>query len=86
MSSVVRVRVEAKRLPMNSTRQERERSCTSLLRAFKRACNEYGIMPTLKEHEHFVRNTDKKRRKKMMKQIAINNPESLDDQQQFRMY
>jgi ribosomal protein S21 len=62
-----RVRVEAKKLPPNPTRQEREKSCIQLQRAFKRACNEYGIMHSIKEHEFFIRKTDKNRRKKMLK-------------------
>lgn len=59
-----RVRVEAKRLPPNATRQEREKSAQQLLRVFKRACNEYGVMHMYKEHEFYIRPGDKKRRAK----------------------
>ncbi len=52
----VNVRVEAKRL-----------NVLTLVRIFKRACNEAGVMHEFKEHEFFVRKTDKKRRKKMIK-------------------
>lgn len=68
--SVARVRVEARRLPMNPTRQEREKSLGILLRIFKRACNEYGIPHILKEKQSFIRKTDKNRRKRMMKKLA----------------
>lgn len=58
------VRVEARRLPPNASKAERDKSLSQLLRIFKRACNEYGIMHELKERESFVRKTDIKRRKK----------------------
>jgi len=61
------VRIEAKRLSPNASRAERDKSLAILLRIFKRACNEAGIMHSLKEHESFIRKTDIKRRKKMMK-------------------
>lgn len=60
------VRIEAKRLP-NATKADRDRSLAQMLRILKRACNEYGVMHSLKEHEFFIRKTDKKRRKKMLK-------------------
>jgi len=63
----VNVRIEAKRLPLNANRSDRERSSQTLIRVFKRACNEAGIMHDFKEHEFFIRRTDKKRRKKMLK-------------------
>jgi ribosomal protein S21 len=66
-----RVRVEAKRLSPNASRQERLDSIQKLLRIFKRVCNDYGIMHAYKEHEFFVRECDKRRRKKMAKKIAI---------------
>lgn len=83
-----RVRVEAKRLPPNPTRQERERSCVQLLRSFKRACNEYGIMHSVREHEFFIRKTDKKRHKKMIKRqgqlMADLQKLEKDDDSSFR--
>jgi ribosomal protein S21 len=77
----VNVRIEAKRLPPGATKSDRDRSTQILLRIFKRACNEAGIMHDFKEHEFFIRPTDKKRRKAMIKargaQEAM-NPESKD--------
>ncbi len=67
MARRANVRVEARRLPPNASRADRDRSLMQLLRIFKRACNEYGIMHELKEREYFVRKTDIKRRKKQMK-------------------
>jgi ribosomal protein S21 len=61
------VRVEAKRLPFNASKAERDRAAVTLLRIFKRACNEAGVMSTFKEHEFFIRPTDVKRRKRMNK-------------------
>lgn len=63
----VNVRIEAKRLPQGASRADRERASQTLLRVFKRACNEAGIMHDYKEHEFFIRKTDKLRRKRMIK-------------------
>ena len=60
----VNCRLEAKRLPPGG---DRGRSIQIMLRIFKRMCNEAGIMHEFKEHEFFIRKTDKKRRKKMLK-------------------
>lgn len=68
--SVARVRVEAKRLSPNPSRQEREKSCVSLLRALKRACDDYGINHAYKEHQYFIRKTDKRRQKESLKKYA----------------
>jgi ribosomal protein S21 len=65
-----RVRVEAKKLPPNASRQDREYQLVRLLRIFKRMCNEYGIPAAYKEHEFFVRKCDKRRRKRMAKKAA----------------
>lgn len=74
------VRIEAKRLSPNASRAERDRSLTTLLRIFKRACNEAGIMHSLKEHEYFIRKTDIKRRKKMIK--ARGAAEALENEKE----
>ena len=77
----VNVRIEAKRLPPGANRGDRERSTQILLRIFKRACNEAGIMHDFKEHEFFIRPTDKRRRKRMIRArgaAEANNPESKD--------
>lgn len=70
MARRANVRVEARRLPPNASKYDRERSLGQLLKIFKRACNEYGIMHTLKDHEFFIRKTDIKRRKEIMKRRA----------------
>lgn len=82
------VRVEARRLPPNASRQERDRSIQQLLRVFKRACNEANVMGDFKEHEHFTRPTDKKRRKRMAKVrgalLAQENAAKAKDQERER--
>jgi ribosomal protein S21 len=80
-----RVRVEAKRLPQNATRQEREYNLVKLLRIFKRACNDYGVMHSFKEHEFFVRKCDVRRRKRIAK-LAASRQEFTTDQQQYGDY
>jgi len=70
MANKVRVRVEAKRLPMNASRQERDIHIQRLLRVLKRACNEYGVQQSLKEHEFYQRPCDIRRRKKALRLMA----------------
>ncbi len=70
MANKVRVRVESKRLPMNASRQERDINLQRLLRIFKRQCNEYGVLQTLADHEHFQRKCDIRRRKDAMRIMA----------------
>lgn len=65
-----RVRVEAKKMPHNATRQDRERSFVQLMRIFKRKCNEYGILNSLKKYEFFERKTDVRRRKEKARQMT----------------
>lgn len=57
-----RVRVEAKKLSFNAGRDERMKNIAGLQRIFKRICGDYGILHSYKEHEFFIRKTDKKRR------------------------
>jgi ribosomal protein S21 len=64
------VRVEAKRLPPNASRNDRDRSLQTLLKILKRACNEYGIPNILKEKEFFQRPCDIRRRKREAKKRA----------------
>ena len=66
----VNVRVEAKRLPPNASRQERDVNLQRLLRIFKRMCNEAGVMHSLKEHEFFQRKCDIRRRKDSLRKMA----------------
>lgn len=58
--SIVHVRVESRR----------GGNVSNMLRAFKRACNEAGIMHDYKEHEFFTRKTDKRRRKAAMRKMT----------------
>lgn len=82
-ASKVRVRVEAKKLPLSASRQDRERGLSQLLRIFKRKCNEYGIMHSLKEHEFFQRKCDLRRRKRDAK-LAMARQEFPTDREKER--
>ena len=66
----VNVRIEARRLPPNASKSERDRAVQSLLRTLKRACSEAGVTHELKEHEFFTRKCDIRRRKRVMKARA----------------
>ena len=66
----VNVRIEARRLPPGATKSDRDRATQSLLRTFKRACNEAGVMHKYKEKEFFVRKCDIRRRKELMRRRA----------------
>lgn len=77
-----RVRVEMKKLPLNASRQDRERSLSILLRILKRACNDYGIPHSLKEHEFFQRKCDLRRRKKQQARLMARLGGNLENQQE----
>lgn len=64
-----RVRVEMKKLPLNASRQERERSVAILLRIFKKMCENYGIQQECREREFFQRPCDVRRRKRQQAQL-----------------
>lgn len=65
------VRVEARRMSSNASKADRDKNINALLRIFKRACDDAGIMAELNDREFFVRNSDKKRRKRDNKARAI---------------
>lgn len=64
MANKVRARVEAKSLPANATKQERDQAFKLFLSAFKKRCEDYGIKKAYKEHEFFERKPEKDRRKR----------------------
>lgn len=72
MSNKVNVRVEAKWHP-HASESDKQRIGYSLAKAFKRACNEAGIMHAYKEHEYYVKPSEKRRRKKRQRPDAQNN-------------
>ena len=59
-----RVRVEAKKMPHNASEYERRKNFDNMFKAFKRAVEDYGVMPQCKEHEYYEKPSDKKRRKR----------------------
>lgn len=64
------VRVEARRLSFNADRREKDRNLVQLLRTLKKLCQSYGIPRALKEHEFYVKNSEKQRRKREQKKKA----------------
>jgi len=85
MARKANVRVEAKRLPSNASKAERDKALTTLLRILKRACNEYGVSASLKEREFFVRKCDIRRRKRQMRlRVTQEGAEGLLDNNKER--
>ena len=65
----VNVRVEARRLPHNVSKEDRNKALNNLLKVFKRACDDAGLNDEMKERKNFVRKTDIRRRKKQMRRL-----------------
>lgn len=74
----VNVRVEAKAYHGNN-KYDRERAALSLIRQFKRAVNEAGVLHTLKEKEFYEKPGEKERRKQryaaLQAKYAVQNNE-----------
>jgi len=74
------VRVELRSYQGN-TRFDREKVMLSLIRQFKRAVNEAGVLHTLKEKEFYEKPGDKRRRKQrhaeLQRKYAAMIPEEL---------
>lgn len=66
----VNVRVEARKLPPNASLNERVKAVGNLYKALKKACNEVGVMQKLKEKEFYIRKTDIRRKKEMLRKLA----------------
>ena len=58
-----RVRVEAKNYNPHASYDEQYKSFKGLFQAFKRACNQAGILKDYKRHEAYEKPGEKKRRK-----------------------
>ena len=65
------VRVEARDLPYNPTREERERNFKNLMSAFRQACNKAGIMKAIKKQEFYESKAQITRRKKREKEATM---------------
>jgi small subunit ribosomal protein S21 len=63
------VRVELKDLPPNASFYERERAFRTMLSAFKRQVNEFGILSEFKERQYYESPSVKKKRKRKEAQI-----------------
>jgi len=63
------VKVVAKDLPFNASRDEIDRNQRNLLSAFRQAVNKAGVMKTVKKYE-FYESKSKKLRKKKMEKMA----------------
>jgi len=65
------VRVEARDLPFNASREERERNFKGLMSTFRQACNKAGIMKQIKKKEYYESPSILARRKKREKEATI---------------
>lgn len=65
------VRVEARDLPYNPTREERDRNFRNLMSAFRQACNKAGIMKAIKKQEFYESKAQIARRKKREKEATM---------------
>lgn len=73
----VNVRVELK--PYSNRNDQ-----MSLLRRFKRACSEAGIMHLIKEHEVYEKPSDKRRRKRRHAQLQMKYAQQNKNQNQHQ--
>ena len=69
--SVANVKVVAKHLSANPSRDERDRNFRFLFTAFKRAVAQSGVLKEYKKHETYESAGNKKRRKLRESMIAI---------------
>jgi ribosomal protein S21 len=65
------VKVEARDLSYNASRDERDRNFRNLMSAFRQACNKAGIMKSIKKLEFYESPSAIKRRKKREKMATI---------------
>ena len=65
------VKVEARDLPFNASREERDRNFRNLMSAFRQACNKAGIMKSIKKLEFYETPSQIKRKKEREKQATI---------------
>jgi ribosomal protein S21 len=65
------VRVEARDLPYNASREERDRNFRGLMSAFRQACNKAGIMKQIKKKEYYESPSILARRKKREKEATM---------------
>ena len=82
----VNVRVEFKTYHGNN-RFDRERAALSLIRQFKRAVNEAGVLHTLKEKEFYEKRGEKRRRKEryaeLQRKYAVPNSDKYNNRRGF---
>lgn len=69
--SVANVKVVAKHLSPNPSRDERDRNFKMLFTSFKRAVAQSGVLKEYKKHESYESKGQKRRRKLRESQIAI---------------
>ena len=65
------VRVEARDISFNASREERERNFKGLMSTFRQACNKAGIMKQIKKKEYYESPSILARRKKREKEATI---------------
>ncbi len=68
---VANVKVVAKPISHNPSREERDRNFKFLFTAFKRAVAQSGVLKEYKKHENYESKGQKRRRKKRESMIAI---------------
>jgi ribosomal protein S21 len=77
MANAVRVRVALKRQHPNASESEKEKAFKGMFSAFKRQCNELGIVSEWKRRQFFESKGDKRRRK--AKESAANRRKGGSD-------
>lgn len=68
---VANVKVVAKHMGHNPSREERDRNFKSLFTAFKRAVAQSGVLKEYKKHENYESKGQKRRRKRRESMISI---------------
>ena len=67
---VARVRVTVDMLPKAVQRSGRDKQLEVLKKMFKRACNNYGIGPEMKEREYYIKPGEKRRSAERLKKAV----------------
>jgi len=65
------VRVEAKDLPYNASRDEVDRNFRNLMAAFRQQCNKAGILKEIKKREYYETPSRVRRKKEREKEVML---------------
>lgn len=71
MSNAVRVKVELKHYSKHYQEEDRMVVFQRMLKAFRKQCGEFGLMPAIKQYSSFESRSRKRRRKRRESEIAL---------------